>query len=122
MIDSISCLPSCDSFILTNASLLERTKSANVLTKTATWSLLCSDSPKANEIRGSLFSLSNTCHLPALELNDVGDEGVPVADSPAWVVTQIFTWIALEGRSSFWVAKRLNDLEIKAPAGGIGKL
>jgi len=53
------------------------------------------------------------------ELNDVDDEGVPVADSPAWVVTQIFKWIALEGRSSFWVAKILNDLGIKAPAGGI---
>lgn len=53
------------------------------------------------------------------EVNELDDEGTPVAESPAWVVTQVFKWIGLEDRTSFWVAKRLNDLGISAPAGGM---
>ena len=32
--------------------------------------------------------------------------------SPAWVVKQIFTWTGDEGRTAYWVASHLNELEI----------
>jgi hypothetical protein len=53
------------------------------------------------------------------EINELDGEGKPMSDSPAWVVDQIFRWTGLEGRTSFWIAKTLNDSGIKAPAGGI---
>jgi len=53
------------------------------------------------------------------EVSELNDDGVPVVNTPAWVVTQIFKWIGLENRTSFWVARRLNELGIRAPAGGI---
>lgn len=53
------------------------------------------------------------------EVDEVDAEGVPIANTPAWVVTNIFKWIGVEGRTSFWVAKKLNDIKLRAPAGGI---
>ena len=53
------------------------------------------------------------------EVNELDSEGKPVPETPAWVVPQIFKWTGLEGRTAFWVAKRLNELAIKAPAGGM---
>jgi hypothetical protein len=52
-------------------------------------------------------------------VNELDGEKTPVIDSPAWVVTEIFKWIGLGGRTAFWVAKKLNVLRIKAPAGGL---
>jgi hypothetical protein len=42
-----------------------------------------------------------------------------IKDSSAWVVTQIFQWIGGESRTSWWVAKHLNEMGIKAPQGGL---
>ena len=53
------------------------------------------------------------------EIDEADADGVPLENTPAWVVTQIFKWIGTEGWSSFWVAKRLNDMGLRAPAGGI---
>jgi site-specific DNA recombinase len=53
------------------------------------------------------------------DIDELDLDGLPVENTSAWVVTQIFRWIGLEGRSSFWVAKKLNEMGIKAPAGGI---
>ena len=33
--------------------------------------------------------------------------------SEAWTVVQIFRWVGHEGRTLYWVAKRLNDLGIR---------
>jgi DNA invertase Pin-like site-specific DNA recombinase len=52
------------------------------------------------------------------EINDVGPDGEPVEGSPAWVVVQIFQWVASEERTFYWVAARLNEMGIKAPEGG----
>jgi len=46
------------------------------------------------------------------EINDLGPDGEPVWESPAWVVRQIFVWLADEGRTAYWVAKKLNELRI----------
>jgi len=40
-------------------------------------------------------------------------DGEPVEGSEAWTVMQIFRWIGNEGRTLYWVAKRLNALSIK---------
>jgi site-specific DNA recombinase len=48
---------------------------------------------------------------------DSGDN--PAPDSPADTVTRIFGWIGNEGRTSYWVADKLNQFGIKAPGGGI---
>jgi hypothetical protein len=53
------------------------------------------------------------------EVNELDCEGMSVVNTPAWVVTQMFKWIGLEGPTSFWVARRLNELGVRAPAGGI---
>jgi hypothetical protein len=42
-----------------------------------------------------------------------------IENSPAWVVTQVFRWVGVESRTSWWVAKHLNDRGIKAPQGGL---
>lgn len=52
------------------------------------------------------------------EVNELGPDGTPIWGSPAWVVAQIFTWIGTEGRTLYWVAKKLNEMGIKAPEGG----
>jgi site-specific DNA recombinase len=53
------------------------------------------------------------------EVNELNSEEGLVLHSPAWVIDQVFTWVGLENRTSFWVAKKMNDLGIKAPGGGI---
>ncbi|MFQ5872189.1 MAG: recombinase family protein, partial [Dehalococcoidia bacterium] len=52
------------------------------------------------------------------EVDELGPDGTPLEGSPAWVVVQMFTWVGDEGRSLYWVAKRLNEMGITAPAGG----
>ena len=52
------------------------------------------------------------------EVDDLGPEGEPLEMSPAWVVVQMFTWLSTEGRSFYWIANTLNEMEIKAPLGG----
>jgi len=42
----------------------------------------------------------------------LGPDGELVVGSPAWVVKQIFTWTGDEGRTAYWVASHLNELEI----------
>jgi hypothetical protein len=49
------------------------------------------------------------------EINELGPDGEPVWGSPAWVVTQIFVWLGDEGRTAYWVAKKLNELKIPPP-------
>ena len=49
------------------------------------------------------------------EINDLGPDGEPVWESPAWVVRQIFVWLADEGRTAYWAAKKLNELRILPP-------
>ena len=49
------------------------------------------------------------------EIDEVGPDGEPVYGSPAWVVKQIFVWIGDEGRTAYWVAHKLNELEIEPP-------
>jgi DNA invertase Pin-like site-specific DNA recombinase len=52
------------------------------------------------------------------EIDELGADGQPLPESRAWVVVQIFTWIGAEGRSLYWVANKLNEMDIKAPEGG----
>ena len=49
------------------------------------------------------------------EINELGPDGEPVWGSPAWVVTQVFVWLGDEGRTAYWVAKKLNELKILPP-------
>lgn len=52
------------------------------------------------------------------EVDQIDLNGELVPDSQAWLVRQIFNWIGNEGRTLFWVARELNRLGYKAPAGG----
>jgi hypothetical protein len=49
------------------------------------------------------------------EVDELGPDGEPVWGSPAWVVIQIFIWLADEGRTAYWVASKLNELGIQPP-------
>ena len=53
------------------------------------------------------------------ELNSTGPDGKLMPWSPADVITRIFNWIGNEGHTAYWVTKKLNDLGIKGPSGGI---
>jgi len=52
------------------------------------------------------------------EVNELDPDGEPIEGSPAWVVVQIFQWVASEERTFYWVAAKLNEMGIKAPEGG----
>lgn len=52
------------------------------------------------------------------EINLLSDDNLPAKDSPAWIVQQVFHWIGEEGRTSWWVAKTLNEMGVHAPSGG----
>ncbi|MBI4284074.1 MAG: recombinase family protein [Chloroflexi bacterium] len=52
------------------------------------------------------------------KIDELGPDGVPLQDSPAWVVAQVFVWVGDEERTLYWVANKLNDLGIKGPEGG----
>jgi hypothetical protein len=47
------------------------------------------------------------------EINALEAESKCKIGSEAWVVKEIFRWIGLEGRSTFWVAEELNRMKIK---------
>ncbi|BAZ97297.1 Site-specific recombinase [Dehalococcoides mccartyi] len=47
------------------------------------------------------------------EINALEADGTYKIGSEAWVVKEIFRWIGLEGRSTFWVAEELNRMRIK---------
>lgn len=47
------------------------------------------------------------------EVDEQGPDDQLVYRSPAWVVIQIFVWIGDEGRTAYWVASKLNELEIR---------
>ena len=49
------------------------------------------------------------------EVDELGLDGEPVWTSPVWVVKQIFGWLGDEGRTAYWVARKLNELGIKPP-------
>jgi len=49
------------------------------------------------------------------ETDELGPDGEPVYRSLAWVIKQIFVWLGDEGRTAYWVANKLNELEIKPP-------
>ncbi|MDP2931706.1 MAG: recombinase family protein [Chloroflexota bacterium] len=53
------------------------------------------------------------------ELNGTGPDGKPVSGSPADTIVKIFHWVGNEGRTVYWVAKKLNEMGIKGPSGGI---
>jgi hypothetical protein len=46
-------------------------------------------------------------------INRKNSEGKLEWGSEAWTVTQIFHWVGYEGRSLYWVAKKLNEMGIK---------
>ncbi len=52
------------------------------------------------------------------EVNEPGPDGQPIEGSPAWMVGQIFQWVGGEGRTLYWVARKLNENGVKAPWGG----
>jgi DNA invertase Pin-like site-specific DNA recombinase len=52
------------------------------------------------------------------EVNEADSGGTPVPLTPADIVVNIFSWIGNEGRTSYWVTDKLNQLGIKAPGGG----
>ena len=52
------------------------------------------------------------------EVDELGPDGEPLEMSSAWVVVRIFNWLSEEGRSFYWIANKLNQMGIKAPAGG----
>lgn len=47
------------------------------------------------------------------DVNELDPDGNILYGSEAWVVSQIFRWIGIENRSTYWVAKKLNELGIK---------
>lgn len=51
------------------------------------------------------------------EVDELGPDSMPLWESPAWVVIQIFTWIGEQGRTLHWVTKQLNDKGIKTAEG-----
>jgi hypothetical protein len=51
------------------------------------------------------------------EIDELGPDGKPLLESPAWTVIQIFTWVGEEGRTLHWVAKQLNERGIKTADG-----
>ncbi len=52
------------------------------------------------------------------EINSADQEGKLIPGSPADTMTKIFQWIGNEGRTAYWVTKRLNEMGIKGPSGG----
>ena len=56
------------------------------------------------------------------DINELGPDGQPVLHSPAWVVVQIFIWLADENRTAYWVASKLNELGIRPPCRTTGLL
>ncbi len=52
------------------------------------------------------------------EVDELGPKGEHVWRSPAWVAQQIFRWVGDEGRTLYWVVKKLNGMRIPAPSGG----
>ncbi len=49
------------------------------------------------------------------EVDELGPDGQPIYRSPAWVVKQIFVWLGDEARTAYWVARKLNEMEIEPP-------
>lgn len=47
------------------------------------------------------------------ELDELGLDGEPLFQSPAWVIAQIFRWIGKEGRTLYWAANQLNQSGIR---------
>lgn len=52
------------------------------------------------------------------EVNSADQDGKPVPGSPADTIARTFEWIGHEGRTVYWVAKKLNEIGIKGPSGG----
>ncbi|MFH1483970.1 MAG: recombinase family protein [Chloroflexota bacterium] len=48
------------------------------------------------------------------ETKELGPDGMPLWESPAWVVAQVYAWIGDEAKSLYWVANKLNQMGIKA--------
>ncbi len=46
------------------------------------------------------------------EVDSLGPDGQPTHRTPAWVVQQLFQWVGEEQRTLYWVARRLNELDI----------
>ena len=46
-------------------------------------------------------------------IDSMDSENKLVYGSEAWIVTQIFNWIGIENRTLYWVAKALNEMNIK---------
>ncbi len=53
------------------------------------------------------------------EIDSIDPEGKMIPWSPADVMTRIFNWVGNEGHTSYWVARKLNEMGIKSPSGGI---
>lgn len=49
-------------------------------------------------------------------IDAIGPYGKPIWGSPASVVIRIFVWIGDEGRTSYWIASKLNEIGIHAPS------
>jgi hypothetical protein len=49
------------------------------------------------------------------DVDELRPDGEPVYGSPAWVVIQVFVWVGDEGRTAYWVARKLNELGIRPP-------
>jgi hypothetical protein len=47
------------------------------------------------------------------EINVLDPDGKLESESEAWTVAQIFHWIGNEGRTLYWVARKLNELLVK---------
>ncbi len=52
------------------------------------------------------------------EINSAGPDGKPVPGRPADIITRIFNWVGNEGRTVYWVDRKLNEMGIKGPSGG----
>lgn len=51
------------------------------------------------------------------DIDTLDPEGKIIPKSPDDIVIQIFNWIGIEGRTTFWIARKLNEVEMKAPGG-----
>ncbi len=51
------------------------------------------------------------------EIDRLSDDNSPAKDSPAWMVQQVFHWIGEEGMTSWWVARKLNEMGVHSPGG-----
>jgi len=75
--------------------------------------------PYGYKYRKEIDPLSGTTIKAWWDVDQFDPDGNPVLGTEAWVVTQVFKWIGVEGKSTYWVALELNKQGIKPRASDV---